>query len=51
MGAPQIIYTVILAINLLTSAGKCDKEGGGQFFGSVVGTIICVALLMWGGFY
>ena len=53
MRIPQIIYIVLLAMNLginLVKHGerRIDKY---NFFSALLGTVIPVALLCWGGFF
>jgi len=53
MSAPAIIYIVIASLGLLGAAymhGK-PKEGTYNFWISLVGTLITVGLLFWGGFF
>jgi hypothetical protein len=53
MGAPQIIYLVLMALGLLGAAYRAGKspDGATDFFNAVVGQIITVGLLTWGGFF
>ena len=53
MKAPQIIYLVLTAINLLTSAnlhGK-PKSGNNTFWSALISAAIFIPLLWWGGFF
>ena len=52
MHAPQIIMAAILVYNLLSSAYDFEKtRNRTEFMGSIVGFIIIVGLLWWGGFW
>lgn len=44
---PQMIFIVVLIINLITSLIDSDRN----FKASLVATIILVALTHWGGFF
>ncbi len=53
MRAPQIIYLVLVGINLLLSAylhGKPRRETENVFV-TLVAQAVMVALLWWGGFF
>ena len=53
MRAPQIIMIVIFALGLFISLenhGK-PKQGTDNFFLTLLGTAINIALLWWGGFW
>lgn len=52
MKAPQIILIVIYSISLLLSARDHGKpRPNGNFWLSLVATVISVGLLLWGGFF
>jgi antibiotic biosynthesis monooxygenase (ABM) superfamily enzyme len=44
---PQMIFIVVLVINLITSLIDSDRNSKA----SLIATIILVALTYWGGFY
>lgn len=54
MKAPQIIYTVLIGINLLCAAhlhGKPRENPNWSFWSPLISAIIFTSLLMWGGFF
>lgn len=53
MGAPEIIYLVLIAIGLLQAAhmhGK-PKEENWNFWLTLFSSAIVLGLLLWGGFF
>ena len=53
MNAPQIVWIVLVAINLVSEAEKHGKPKTGKhnFLISVTGAALAVGILYWGGFW
>lgn len=52
MKAPQIIYIVLAFISLYVSAEHHgESKGNYNFWGSLIGSAIVAAILIWGGFF
>ena len=53
MGAPQIIYLVLVAMGLVVDAGRDGKSEfvTHSFALSFIGKAIMAGLLFWGGFF
>ena len=53
MGTPQIIFIVLLGLNLGVGLAQhgTPKTGNNSFMSAFLGTIIQVGLLYWGGFF
>jgi hypothetical protein len=53
MGAPQIIWIVLVAINLLLTANLhgSPKQGNHNIWITISGTVIMLILLITGGFF
>jgi len=53
LGAPQVIWLVLLLINLMINAvnhGK-PKEGFDNITYSIIDACLSIGLLIWGGFF
>ena len=52
MKAPQIIMIVLLTINVFTALMKNgESKGDYNFWGSLIGAVIEILILKWGGFW
>lgn len=52
MGAPQIIWVIIVAITLLVSANKHgESKGEYNVIVDLIGAGLAFVLLWWGGFF
>jgi len=51
MGAPQIIYIVLLALGVGIAWNNHGKATTTNFWATLVSTAITVGLLIWGGFF
>ncbi len=53
MKAPQIIYLVLMGINLLASSYMHGKERTGKYnvFVTLIVAALVIGLLYWGGFF
>ncbi len=53
LGLPQIIYLTLVCLSLgiaIEQHGK-PKEGINNFWVTLIGTVISILLLAWGGFF
>lgn len=53
MRAPQIIWIVMVGINMLISASKHGQKRQGEYsiFTDIIAVGISIGLLYWGGFF
>lgn len=51
LGWPQITYILIVVVGMLYAAHSHGREERQNFWHSVIGTGIVVAILVWGGFF